>query len=70
MKPTGSDYISPYGYQYLALLDTLRVLDTLLTSCIYKFPCPKDTGGTGVFTFQPLKLQDILRFLPNILICK
>lgn len=65
MNPTGSDYTNPYGYQYLTLLDTLRILDTLPTSYIYKFQSPKDTGVTGVFNFEPLKLWDILSFLLN-----
>lgn len=34
MNPTSSDYTSPYGYQYLTLLDTLGVLDTVHASYI------------------------------------
>lgn len=52
MNPTSSDYTSPYGYQYLTLLDTLGVLDTLPTSYICKFKRPEDTGVTGVFNFH------------------
>lgn len=69
MNPTSSDYTSPYGYQYLKLLDTLGVLDTLPTSSIYKFQRPKDTGVAGVFNFQPITLWDILTFLLNADFC-
>ncbi len=62
MNPTSSDYASPYGYQYLALLDTLGVLDTLSSWYIYKFLHPEDTGVTGVFNFQPIKTLRYLHF--------
>lgn len=56
MNPTTSDYTNPYGYQYFTLLDILGVLDTLTTSHIYKFQCPKDTGVIGLFNFETLKV--------------
>lgn len=61
MNSTDSDYMSPYGYQELKLLDTLRVLDTLSTW--NKFPCPTETEVEGVSHPQTQKLSHIFTFL-------
>lgn len=61
MNSADSDYMSPYGYQELKLLDTLGVLDTLSTW--NEFPCPTDTEVEGVPHPQTQKLSDIPTFL-------